>query len=195
MKIVINLILLLITVALGYMLVNSIREPIAFQEAKDKREQAVINRLMDIRKAQEMFRDIKGGFAPNFDTLQYVLENDSFAIIKIEGDEDATGADAQAIRRDTTYKSALDSIRAMGLRLDSLRHVPYSNKMFDIAADTLTYQQTLVSVVEVGTKRSYFMGKYADDKYARYDNSYNPNTTIKFGDMNSPKLAGNWESK
>jgi hypothetical protein len=193
MKIVINLLLLLITAALVYMLFNSIQEPIAFQEAKDKREQAVINRLIDIRTAQEMFRDIKGGFAPNFDTLQMVLENDSFAIISVKGDED--DPTNPTITRDTSYVAAIDSIRALGLRLDSLRHVPYSNEVFNIAADTLTYQQTMVSVVEVGTKRSNFMGKYADGKYARYDNSYDPNTTIKFGDMNSPKLAGNWESK
>lgn len=174
------------------MLYNSIQEPIAFQTAKDRREQAVVDRLIQIRKAQEMFRDIKGGFAPNFDTLRYVLENDRFAIIKIEGDAD--DPDNPTIFRDTTYKPAIDSVRALGINLDSLEHVPYSTKKFDIDADTLTYQQTLVSVVEVGTKRSNFMGKYADEKYARYDNTYDPNTTLKFGDMNSPKLAGNWES-
>lgn len=192
MKIVINLVLLLITAVLIYMLYNSIQEPIAFQTAKDKREQAVVDRLIQIRKAQEMFRDIKGGFAPNFDTLRYVLQNDRFAIINVKGDED--DPNNPVIIRDTIYRPAIDSIRALGINLDSLQNVPYSNAKFDIDADTLTYQQTLVSVVEVGTKRSNFMGKYADKKYARYDNSYDPNKPLKFGDMNSPKLAGNWES-
>jgi len=194
MRIVINLILLLIAIGLGYMLVNSIKEPISFSSEKDKREQAVIARLMNIRKAQEMFRDIKGGFAPNFDTLQEVLETERFTEISIRGDED--DPDNPTVYRDTTYKPAIDSVRAIGLNLDSLRYIPFTNgKTFDIEADTITYQQTLVSVVEVGTTRSTFMGKYADTKYIKYDNSYQPSSTIKFGDMNAPKLAGNWESK
>ncbi|MEM9886101.1 MAG: hypothetical protein AAF849_09430 [Bacteroidota bacterium] len=193
MKIIINLVLLLIAVALGFMLVNSIKEPIAFQETKDKRREAVVNRLMEIRTAQEMYRDIAGTFAPNFDTLKEVLRNGRFTIVKIVGDED--DPDNPTVSRDTTYKPAIDSVMAVGLVLDSLEHVPYSDATFKMEADTLTYQQTLVSVVEVGTQWSEFMGKYASKKYARYDNSYDPGATIKFGDMNSPKLAGNWESK
>lgn len=194
MRIVINLVLLLIAIALGYMLVNSIKEPISFAAEKNKRRDAVVERLMDIRRAQEMFRDIKGGFAPNFDTLNEVLTTEDFMEIKLEGDpDDPTNS---TVIRDTTYKPAIDSVRAMGLNLDSLRYIPFtSGKTFDIAADTLTYQQTMVSVVEVGTKYSAFMGKYADTKYIKYDNSYDPNQSIKFGDMNAPKLAGNWESK
>ncbi|MEM0994540.1 MAG: hypothetical protein AAF847_13015 [Bacteroidota bacterium] len=193
MKIVINLILLLIAIALGFILVNSIKEPIAFQETKDKRREAVVNRLMDVRRAQEMYRDITGTFAPNFDTLKDVLQNGRFTIVKIVGDED--DPENPTVSRDTSYKPAIDSVMAMGLNLDSLAHVPYSNATFKIEADTLTYQQTLVSVVEVGTQWSTFMGKYASRKYARYDNTYDPGAVLKFGDMNSPKLAGNWESK
>ncbi|MEM8524727.1 MAG: hypothetical protein AAGG68_08785 [Bacteroidota bacterium] len=194
MRLVINLVLLLIAIGLGYMLVNSIKEPISFASEKDKREEAVVSRLMDIRRAQEMFRDIKGGFAPNFDTLQEILETEDFMDIRLEGDpDDPSGV---AVKRDTIYKPAIDSVRAMGLNLDSLRYIPFTaGKTFDIQADTITYQQTLVSVVEVGTTRSTFMGKYADPKYIKYDNAYKPSSTIKFGDMNAPKLAGNWESK
>ena len=90
--------------------------------------------------------------------------------------------------------AAIDSINNMGINLDSLRFVPYgSGTTFNIQADTITYQSTLVNVVEVGIPRFKFMGPYADKRYATYDDSYDPNKPLKFGTMNAPNLAGNWE--
>ena len=71
--------------------------------------------------------------------------------------------------------------------------MPYTTgDVYTIAADTLTYQSTLVNVVEVSTRWKNFMGEYANPRFMKYDNSYDPNKTIKFGDMNAPNLAGNW---
>ena len=79
-------------------------------------------------------------------------------------------------------------------KLDSLGIVPFSGgKTFQIAADTITYQQTLVNVLEVKTLKADFMGPFASKKYARYDANYDPNSYLKFGDMNAPNLTGNWE--
>jgi len=50
-----------------------------------------------------------------------------------------------------------------------------------------------VNVVEVSTNYKYFMGPYANPRFQRYDNTYNPTKTIKFGNMSTPSLAGNWE--
>ena len=49
MRLIINLVLVLISVALIYMVVESIAVPIRFKTMKDKREQAVIDKLMLIR--------------------------------------------------------------------------------------------------------------------------------------------------
>ncbi|MFT5763677.1 MAG: hypothetical protein ACI8X3_001102, partial [Saprospiraceae bacterium] len=38
-----------------------------------------------------------------------------------------------------------------------------------------------------------FMGQFASIKYARYDANYDPNSFLKFGDLNAPNLTGNWE--
>jgi hypothetical protein len=194
MRIVINLILALIVVGLIWVLISSIREPIAFKAAKQKREEAVIDRLMKVRMAQEAFRNIKGGFAPDFDSLAYVLRNDSFSIVKVIGDPDDPDYTGEIIY-DTTYVPAYDSIRKeLGLPLDSLRYVPYSGgTQFEIQADTITYQKTNVPVVEVGVRREAFMGPYRDPRFARYDADYDPNSVIKFGNMNAPNLSGNWE--
>lgn len=193
MRLVINLILAAIVVGLVWVLISSIREPIAFKAERQKREEAVIDKLRMIRQAQEAFRDIKEGFAPSFDSLKKVLRTDSFTLVKVIGDPDDPDFTGEIIY-DTTYVPAYDSIRTLGIRLDSLEYVPYGQgATFTIAADTITYQNTLVDVVEVGTTRKTYMGRFADPRFARYDQSYDPNSVIKFGDMNKPNLSGNWE--
>lgn len=193
MRLVINLILAAIVVGLIWVLISSIREPIAFKAEKERRERAVIDRLMDIRTAQEFYRDITGTFAPNFDTLTDVLRNGQFQIVSVIGDPDDPNFTG-VITYDTIYQPAIDTIRHLGINLDSLSFVPFSNGVkFDIAADTTDYQSTTVNVVEVGTRRSNFMGKFSDLRFRRYDQGYDPNSVIKFGNLNAPNLSGNWE--
>jgi hypothetical protein len=194
MRLLINLILIALVGFLAYLLINSIREPIKFKAEKDRRENAVVDKLLVVRKMQEFYRDITGGsFAPSFDTLKQVLETGRFMNVKVLGDPDDPDFQGE-ILYDTNYLPAIDTIRKLGINLDSLRFVPFSGgEEFLIKADTLTYQSTLVNVVEVGAPRSLFMGPFADPRFARYDNAYDPNTIIKFGDMSKPNLAGNWE--
>lgn len=193
MRIVINLVLLALVAILVWVLISSIQEPIAFKAEKERREQAVVDKLMTIRTVQEAFRNIKGGFAPSFDSLANVMSNDSFAIVKIIGDPDDPDFTGEIIY-DTTYVMAGDSMSALGINLDSLRYVPFGGgSAFDIEADTITYQSTNVPVVQVGIRRNVFMGPYKDPRFARYDSGYDPKSVIKFGNMNAPNLSGNWE--
>lgn len=193
MRYVINIFLVLLIALLAYMLYSSIKEPIAFGEAKEYRKLKVVNKLEKIRTAQEIYRTITGEFASSFEQLRDTLTLDSIPFEKIIGDpDDPTNADK--FQRFITYSPAIDSINAMGINLDSLRFIPFSDgKSFDIAADTIEYQKTTVTVVEVGTKWKNFMGKYSDPKYGKYDSRYDPNKTIKFGDMFKPIISGNWE--
>ncbi len=191
MKYIIGIALLLLNLFLVYLLYSNIKEPIAFQTEKNKRKTAVVDKLMDIRDAQEMYRRITGEFASDFDTLVMVLERDSIVDIKEIGDADA----GEEVVRTEIKHSAIDSLTSMGIDLNGLNEVPYTEgTTFTFAADTLTYQSTLVSVVEVGTRYKTFMGRYSDPKYAKYDNSYDPNKLLKFGDMTKPNIAGNWEN-
>ncbi len=193
MKTIINLILVLVTVFLLWVLYRSIEEPIKFQKERNRRELAVISKLQQIRTAQELYRGITGTFAPNFDTLRYVLEHEKFKIVQVFGDPDDPN-NADAVRYDTIFKSAIDSVMALGIDLAALPKVPFNDTaQFEIFADTITYQNTLVPVVEVGIPRYVFMGKYGDPSYTRYDKNYDPNSYLKFGDRNAPNLSGNWE--
>ena len=192
MKNILSIVLVLIIAFLTYALIQGIKEPIAFQKVKKERKDVVVQKLEEIRTAQEMYRDITGEFAGDFDTLSHVLTYDSLKIEKVEGDPDDPTGEEFTIT--IIKKPAKDSIDKLGIDLSSLSSVPYGDgKTFSIAADTLTYQSTLVHVVEVSTRWKDFMGAYASRKYAKYDNSYDPDMMIKFGDMNAPNLSGNWD--
>lgn len=195
MKLVINLILVAIIAFLLYALYNSIKEPIAFKAEKERRERVVVDQLMKIRQAQEAFRDITGVFAPNFDTLTQILNSGQFKVIQVFGDPDDPNFTGE-ITYDTLLVPAQDSMRKMleMNNFDSLRYVPFSGgQVFNIDAALIDYQSTKVPVVEVGVQRKFFMGRFADKRYARYDQKYDPESLVKFGNMFSPNLSGNWE--
>ena len=192
MRLVINLVLLAITAGLAWLLISSISEPIEFKREYDRREDAVIAKLSDIRTAQEHYRGVTGEFAPTFDTLKQVLREGRFAVVKAFGDRDAVGS-TQEIRYDTTWVSAADSMNSIGLVLEGIEKVPFSDgELFSLKADTTTYQSTLVHVCEVSTPRKAYMGEFADPKFQMYNKNYDPFSTIKIGDMYKPSLAGNW---
>jgi len=190
MRLIISIVLAAFVAFLSYMLYANIKEPITFHAQKQAREEVVFNKLETIRDVQTIFKNITGQYAHNFDTLASVLRTDSIEFVNVIGDPDSE----EEFITTYTYTPAIDSINAMGINLDSLRYVPFNEagKHFNIQADTITYQQTLVHVCEVGTRYSDFMGKYSSAKFARYENTYKPSAQVKIGNMEKPTLNGNW---
>ena len=192
MRIIINIFLVLLIGLLAYMLYSSIKEPIAFGEEKEKRKAKVVQSLENIRTTQEIYFKMTGEYAPSFDVLVDAMTNDSIPFSKLTEDPDDPGNTEKFIET-ITYTPAIDSIRALGIDLSSLSKVPYADNLdFEITADTMEYQSTNVWVTEVGTKWKNFMGEFADPRFAKYDSKYDPNVTIKFGDLNKPSRAGSW---
>ncbi len=194
MRIVINILLIAVIAFLVYLLVHSINEPIKFRAEKEKREKAVSDRLKEVRNAQEMYRTIYGGYAKEFDELTRGLREGRFAFVKVIGDPDDPNFDMKNFEYDTTFTQSIDSIQSLEINLDSLSIVPYSDGVkYTMTADTITYQKTKTHVLEVGVRRKEFMGRYADPKFAKYDDRYDPNSMMKFGSLDGPNLGGNWE--
>jgi hypothetical protein len=192
MKIVINIVLILISAVLAYLIALNIKEPITFDNALKEREGAVVKQLTKIRTAQEIYKKITGEYAGSFDTLQMVLRESNIETYKIIGDLDDENSKAEI---ETIYTKASDSMRSLNISIDSLDFVPYgdSDAEYTIKADTLTYQNTLVNVVEVGIPYKKFMDKYADPRYQKYNSTYEPENMLKFGDLFSPNTSGNWK--
>lgn len=187
-----NALMFLLILFLGFILYKQIQEPIAFQQTKNLREKAVIDKLVKIRKAQEAYRGVTGKFASSFEDLTETLKNGKFVRVQVYGDvDDPTQSN---IRYDTTYLPAIDSVKALGIELEGIDIVPYGDgTKFNIQADTVTYQSALVDVVQVGVTYETFMGEFKDARFKKYDEKYDPKKKIKFGDLSKPILTGSWE--
>ena len=178
---------------LVYFLYQSISEPIKFMDHKNSRERYVIDRLKDIRKSQEIYREITGSFAGNFDTLINTLKTKPIPVIKILGNPDELKS-VKDVKYETVYLSTMDSINKLKINLDSLKFVPFGNgKVFEIQAAEIDYQKTKVQVVEVGARYKDFMGAYGDKRFKKYAKGFSPDNLLKFGDLTSPNITGNWE--
>jgi len=198
MRILFSLLFLALAFFLAFLLYKSIEEPINFQNERDLRTEAVSGKLEMIRNAQDLYRDITGVYAHNFDTLKQVLSEGKLPVIRVIGDADAVGG--AEVTYDTTLIAARDTAANLGIVLDGIEKVPYTGAdhgspeaTFDIAAKQIDYQSTTVPVVQVGVKQSAFMGKYGDARFQRYDQNYDPSKPIKFGDLTKPTLTGTWQ--
>lgn len=156
MKTVFNIVLGLCALALIYICYASIMGPINFEKAKDRRDKAVIARLMDIRKAQLEYRNLhKGQYTASFDTLIDFVKTQKIPFVKKEGvlsdkqlEDGMTEKKAMALinkakksgnwkeveaaglmnfRRDTMWVAVMDTIYPAGFNADSLRYVPFTD--------------------------------------------------------------------
>ncbi len=79
-KWLINLILILISLFLGYKIYNSVYEPVRFNKIKVKRYQKVVDRLKDIRISELAHREVTGDYTGSFDSLVKFIDTAKFVI-------------------------------------------------------------------------------------------------------------------
>ncbi|MGB0862791.1 MAG: hypothetical protein ACPG19_06160 [Saprospiraceae bacterium] len=171
---------------------QGIAEPIQFRSEWRDREEAVRDQLIQIRDAQIAYKSIVGKYAPTFDTLEQVLRTEKFVIKSLSGDPEVDENVVEII----TELSALDSMTTLGINLDSLRFVPYTNGIvFDMESKVLEEYQSAknIPVIKVTANVKDYMGKWATPKYSKYDGNYDPKRgKLFFGDLNKPSTNGNW---
>jgi len=131
MRTVIQIILLAGIVVIGYLLYQSIEEPISFNQKKKKRYQATIQKLKDIRTAQLAYKSVTDTFTGSFDTLTTFIKQDSIPVVRAVGFVPDTLTEKEAVEmglvtRDTSQVSTLDSLFSPDYPIDSLRYVPYT---------------------------------------------------------------------
>ena len=85
MKITLRILLGVAIVVLGYLCVMSIVTPIKFEESQNEREKVIIKTLIDVRKAEIAYKDQKGKYTNNPDSLVDFIKNGQVAIILKEG--------------------------------------------------------------------------------------------------------------
>jgi hypothetical protein len=201
----------LIIIVLGYLIVESIMEPIRFNQEVEVREQATIDRLIDIREAQKAYKDVYKRYTGSFDTLIAFIDTGSFTVIKADGDIpeewlDEMGFDKArkkaleegVISRENIHVPVLDSLFHHTFATDSLRYVPFTEgiKFTMSSGELLTSSNLTVQVIEayalyddlLNGMDGQLIVNYKDErmKIVGFEG-------VKFGSMEEGTLTGNWE--
>jgi len=150
LRIVIQVILFAAICLVAYLVVESIQQPIRFNAEKDRRYEATIQRLKDIRTAQVAYRSEKKEYTGSFDKLIDFLKTGEFRVVRIIGDlDDSATIQAGKIIRDTIRIPVLDSLFKRGYSVDSIRYVPFLQGVeFDLDTAFLTAGNVKVNVFE-----------------------------------------------
>jgi hypothetical protein len=123
MKLVLQLLLWLVIIFLGWKLYNSVNGPVEFNKIKEVRYTKVISNLKDIKAAEMAYNEITGGFTGNFDSLVQFIDTAQFANVE---------------RRDTSYADVAKN-KAFGIKegyfieavvLDTLGFTPVKEALF-----------------------------------------------------------------
>jgi len=191
MKIKIIQIILLIAIGyLGYLLWETIQEPVRFNREKDRRAEIVVQNLKDIRAVQQMYKALNDSFAPNFDTLMKFMTQGQIPVVNIIFDPSDTTL-TKVISDTLGYVSVADSLfgRRVNFKVSDLQYIPFSNgKKFELEAGKITKGGVMVSVfMAMAKKEDYLLGLPKNQIRNRMVKD------IIVGSMQEPTTDGNWE--
>lgn len=196
-KVILQLALFIVIVAIGYFVYQSIMEPVKFRNEQRARSVVVVEKLKDIRTSQAIYRRVNGSYSNNFDSLVAFLSVVEIPVVKMVADpNDSTFT--KTINDTVGYISVADSIFSnKPYPLSQLALIPFSNNVrFEIDADTIERGGTDVHVFEVLAPYSAFL--YGMDKQTiinlvakQEDIEKYPG--LKVGSLREPSTDGNWE--
>lgn len=194
-KVGINIVLFIVVVGLLIWLGMIIQAPIEFRKEKKVREQAVIERLIAIRDAQEAYKELTGKYAKDFNALIKSLKNDSIPQVKIIGNPDLAAEDSTyEVDYDTTMVPMYNYVYLDnpanypdGYPVDSLRYIPFGEgEEFNLNAGEITRNRVTLQVFEASAPEPVYLDGLAE----RY---IDPSFAMQVGSMNEARTNGNWE--
>lgn len=195
MKTAIQIALIVVIVVLGYLIYESIMEPVRFNQEVARREALIIQRLKDIRSVQIAHRSRYNKFVGDLDSLVMFVRNDSLPIIMAIGTVPDSLTESEAVRlglvkRDTLWMPAVDSLfRRTAYPLDSLPFIPKSSgKRFTLASGFIERGMVSLPVFEAFTVPEEYMSDMENWKtyYTRLGG-------LKVGSLVEASTDGNWE--
>ncbi len=212
MKTVIQIVLAAAILVLGYLLFESIMNPIRFVQEREKRENATIQKLKDIRTAELAYKSEHEQFTGDFDSLITFLKTGSFTVIKAIGSapdsliEEVGKEEAERIalrqgliQRDTIQISVIDSLFHKGYPVDSLRYVPFTDDYeFELGAGEIeTGSKVKVRVFEAKVPYDILLAGLDPQLVINYKEEREKITGypgLKVGSLvEATNNAGNWE--
>ena len=208
MKLVIQLVLWIVIIFLGYLVFNSVYQPIKFNEVKEARYAKVIENLKDIRDAELAHRTVTGEFTGSWenlvrfiDTAQFTLTQRRDTTVMDEEYRKTYGVDRriEIVVIDTLgYKSVKDSLFKGTDRYKTMMNVPIKgvDAKFQLDAGTVDKSGTQIPVFEAKVAKEVILFDQDPDlvnqeeQVVSVDNVNGP--FISVGSMEEVNTSGNW---
>ncbi len=209
MRLVIQIILWIVIIFLGYQLYSSISGPYQFNKEKEVRYQKVINNLKDIRDAELAHQEIAGGFTGSFDSLVRFIDTAQFAITQRRDSVYADVEKNKAYGIDEGYfitESLIDTLSFTPVkdslygsdRYKTMMNVPVEgvDAKFDLKAGSMMKNGSKYSVFEASVPKEVVLSGM--DKELVYQEKQANNVDgvrgdkVQVGSMNEINTNGNW---
>lgn len=207
LSIVINIILFAIIVFLAWQVVKSIQAPIKFGNEQKAREAKVVERLIDIRNAEVLYKNANNKYTANFDSLILFCQNAEIPIVKIVPDPTDTTF-TRTINDTIGYVKVMDSIKSKreDFNINDIKFVPFSNpqQQFELESGNIDRNGIKIPVFEARTPYDVYLATpgtaFSEKEWKqRVDNakaekeSINRYAGLKVGSLEEATTDGNWE--
>lgn len=209
MKLIIQLVLWVIIIFLGYKLYDSVIGPVQFNKTKVERYEKVIANLKDIRESQLAHQQVIGDFTGSFDSLVRFIDTAQFAITERRDSSYADVAKNKAygiesgyfidvIVTDTiNFRAVKDSLFKGSDRYKTMMIVPgTTDAEFELKAGKLEKNGVQYSVFESKVHKNVILEGENKD-LVQLELSVNSvdgvnGPYIKIGSMDAINTSGNW---
>ncbi len=206
MKTILQIVLWIVCIGLGYLIYKSVTGPIEFKKVKQARFADVISKLKDIRDSQEAYRTVNGEFAKDFNNLIAFVDTGQYTITQrrdssyMEFDK-TYGIDLlkEVLIIDTLgFVKVKDSIFKGDARYKNMMSVPHAqnNEQFVMKADILDKSGYRAPVFEVKVKKDIVLYDQPKDLVDRENAHISVEevngTEIIVGSLNEVSTNGNW---
>ncbi len=210
MKLVIQVVLWIVIIFLGWKVWRSVMGPVEFNEIKQARYAKVIKNLKDIQAAELAHKEITGNFTGDWDSLISFIDTAKFAITQRRDTSYADVAKNKAfgitegyyIERsllDTLgFASVRDSLYGSSTRYKTMMNVPIEgiNEKFELRAGQITRNEASYSVFEARVAKDVVLHDLDRDLVIQENQVQSVDGVngryIKVGSMDEVNTTGNW---
>lgn len=198
---IINIALTLVAILLVYLVFDSIRQPVAFENTRRTRESEVIQNLKDIRSTQTLFKQTYNRYTASFDSLIEYVKTGELPVVNIIADPTDTTF-TKTINDTVGYIKVSDSLfkNRVNFNVNDLRYIPFSNnEEFELQAGYITRGGLKVAVFEAKAPYKSYLND-SDKKFRQRVNNLRAEQEdlgkyagLKVGSMDEASTNGNWE--
>lgn len=200
---IIQIVLVLVIVFLGFKVYQSIMSPVKFNKEMKYRQSKIIQRLKDFRDVEFAYKSLNRKYISDCDTLISFIKNDSIPVIKMVPDPSDTTFTRSI--RDTIGKiNVYDSIfgKRENFNVDLMFYIPFSEKYFknglkiDLKAGKIERSKISIPVFEILVHDSTYLSDL--NRQLMLNNIETKNQMdkypgVKVGSLIDASTDGNWE--